>query len=391
MPRTPHPAIQHMLVPTSDASARVEAHAGQSFAARVVCVCIFPRFIRNFRAIVSLLKDGQARDHLCRKLRQAGRVAIAEMVKSLSLTDIISWRWHSLRRDLCALEHVLPALASAIDWDWFSASGDPTRIGHARDALDNASFFAEYVFVMFITTWIDDLFLWIGRCRCGCAEGVQCFYRGRLLKWAYTHAVNAFNEGLAVAEEWVVNFFDGYVYVWQQGLAATRMVFNAGLQAVSYLDKLPWLLARLDMQGVARRCIELYNATPLHLHHELAVELLQEGHPSGYRELVDQIDEDGNGLLPRLRRMVDGLQNVPLDDIAAESPHAIAKRVIAKASSGGFPWAASSCRLSPNLEMVGSLASSTGGDIQTEWDRWSSVVKFKNTHRRAKLPPAEVT
>ena len=92
--------------------------------------------------------------------------------------------------------------------------------------------------------------------------------------------------------------------MWQQSTAAVRYVYARGVEAIQYLDKLPWLLARLDAPGIAARCVMAYAATPPHLHHPLPREFLDPGHLSGLRAMVDEVDEAGSNMHPTLRDAV---------------------------------------------------------------------------------------
>ena len=78
-----------------------------------------------------------------------------------------------------------------------------------------------------------------------------------------------------------------------------------------------------------------------------------------------------------------------MDDIVQEEPHARMKKHTMIVPNHSFPNAAASVRLGHNLDVCTRLPSIVGKDLQTEWDRWNSVVKFTNTWRPAMITRRE--
>ena len=158
-----------------------------------------------------------------------------------------------------------------------------------------------------------------------------------------------------------------------------------------HLDRLPWIVGRLDLPGVRDKAIALFNRVPLARHIQLVRELFDVTTPGNLREEVDLITPDGGNVQPQLSMVLKGVQASPMDDKVQETPHAIVKKAMASAASYGFPWAASSSRLAQNLEDAEEIPPAVNRDLQTEWDRWSSVQKFTHTERAQKATKRWVT
>ena len=162
------------------------------------------------------------------------------------------------------------------------------------------------------------------------------------------------------------------------------------MQKLAYLDVIPYLFARLDTPGVRDRCIAQWNAAPQEHHHEESRLWMDEASPLGLRPLVDAVDDHGGNVDPVLQEEVDSLCNIPMDDCTAEGPHARSKRLWCHCPTQTFAWHASSARLQQNLSDLRQLPQSVGRDLQTEWDRASSVLQMVNMHRPVRLPRKEV-
>ena len=135
-----------------------------------------------------------------------------------------------------------------------------------------------------------------------------------------------------------------------------------------HLDRLPWIVGRLDLPGVRDKAIALFNRVPLARHTLLVRELFDVTTPGNLREEVDLITPDGGNVQPQLSMVLKGVQASPMDDKVHETPHAVVKKAMASAASYGFPWAASSSRLSQNLTDAEELPPAVNIDLQTEWD-----------------------
>ena len=148
-----------------------------------------------------------------------------------------------------------------------------------------------------------------------------------------------------------------------------------------HLDCLPWMLARLDLPGVAARCRERFAAVPAASHHQLTRDFMDPETEDNLADHVNDVDDDGHGISPVLRDAISKMQNTPQDDIVQEEPHSRAAKTVARSTNHGFPWLAASSRLVPTLTDLEELPSVVQRDLQTEWDRWGACIKFAREER----------
>ena len=144
------------------------------------------------------------------------------------------------------------------------------------------------------------------------------------------------------------------------------------------------------MPGVKEHCLARFNHVPAAAHHVVTREYLDPHYPNTLRLLVDDIDEAGGNVAPLLQNAIQQLQAIPCDDVVAEEPHARARRTVLPTPNHKFPWLAASTRLEANLRDAEELPSVLNKDLQTEWDRWSSVIKFRRTERAIRMKRSDV-
>ena len=352
----------------------------------------FPSFLENFRAIVGFLRDRSMFEVFCRNLVRTGKTGLKVVLETLVLPNVAEWRWHTLPECMEVLERCIRSIKDSFVYDWFASSDerDRTRLDRIRRAFGSEDFMWQWSFVYwFSNQWLGKLMHWIGTCKHGCAEGVECFFRGRLLPWAYDTAKRFFEEGLETCNSWGISEFH-FVYIWQQGQAAVRAVFVSGMDAIEYLNDLPWLLARLRQPGIVTRVLDRWHETPREDHHPTSNKFCDPEDIEGLAADLHDMADDGTGITPALDKELSKIENIPCDDIAGEGPHAKASRVIHHSVAGGFEWCASTCRLNANLENGPKWCTACNRDMQTEWDRWSSVIKTTHTERPSRLPRREV-
>lgn len=147
------------------------------------------------------------------------------------------------------------------------------------------------------------------------------------------------------------------------------------MEKVGYLDKVPYLLARLHEPGVRARCLDQFGLVDPDGHHRLTRWFLDADHPDGLRQDVDRMHEDGSGMSDRLAAAVQSLSWVPMDDCVCEGPHAATKRLKMPASAAKWTWVASSMRLQQNIEDCRRLPEEVGTSIRASWSSYASVLQ----------------
>lgn len=77
----------------------------------------------------------------------------------------------------------------------------------------------------------------------------------------------------------------------------------------------------------------------------------------------------------RLKGEVASLGAIPMDDTAAESPHAAAHRLMRHGPASRWPWVAASMRLEQNLADAESLPASVGVELEDCWRTHTSIMR----------------
>ena len=191
-------------------------------------------------------------------------------------------------------------------------------------------------------------------------------------------------DALSTANSWTAEDWGGFEALLVSIQGCVRGAFLLGMSKISFLDKIPVLLARLNEPGVRDRCLEQFHAAPVAAHHRVSREFLEPGHESGLRPLVDALNHEASNMSARSKSEVDSLARSPIDDAVGEGPHARGKAEWDRAHGADFPWISSTMRLSQNLHDVDTLAPILDSlDLQEEWDRYSCIVQpARRAYRR---------
>ena len=107
------------------------------------------------------------------------------------------------------------------------------------------------------------------------------------------------------------------------------------------------------------------------------------------RAHVDNLSDDGSGAAPLLKSWIQVIQNFPMDDSLAESPHAQGNRIGRHGTKTSFSWTAATMRLNQNLSDTREFTSSLGANLEAVWYCHSSVLQTKerSLHRPIKCTP----
>ena len=89
----------------------------------------------------------------------------------------------------------------------------------------------------------------------------MCFKKGRRLPQAHSFAMNPLRDGLAQADAGTVECFDGEREVLDAAQAVVRATFQLRVVKLDYLDRIPYLVARLRQLGVKSRCMTQFAST----------------------------------------------------------------------------------------------------------------------------------
>lgn len=205
--------------------------------------------------------------------------------------------------------------------------------------------------------------------------------KGRRLPEAYRYAVGELNRGLAEANAWTPESrCAGGAHTWLASQACVRATFELGMRKIHFLDKVPYLLARLSEPGVPQRCIDQWNSCDEDKHHRVTVEFLS---PTGsLRRHIDKYNTTSGDMSDELRREVDSLAAIPLDDSAAESPHAVAHRLMGHSRAATWPWVAATMRLDQNLRDAREVPAFVDSSFDDLWASHTNVLRGPSSRAR---------
>ena len=210
---------------------------------------------------------------------------------------------------------------------------------------------------------------------------------GRRLAEAETYIKASLGRGLTEALTWNVDSFGCSADELQQLLVTVRSSYTLATKRFEYVGLLPWLLTRLPEAGIKQRCLTQYEAYTKH--HPITHKFLKPGEL--LRDHVDSVRPDGTGISSLLQSWIDMLRAIPMDDSIAEAPHAVGNRLGRAAPRSGIAWAASSMRLTQNLDDVKLHSQALGTDLQQLWLKHSSILQTQRhkLDRPMKIPPKE--
>ena len=268
----------------------------------------FASWLDSFKAVVGFLRSVSVVSELSKMFIDGGVPAMAEVLRKLRLPHFAAWRWGTLRDCCKGVEPILEPLARHLDANVFRGSRDPTIIAKVEAALASRAWRQHFGVVFWICTWLGRITDWCGGCSCHDAQdpdAMDCSERGRRWLEAHSFALQALRSGLDIANGWTGES-------WGLGLefvlalqACVRGAFALAREKIGFLNKLPYLLFRLREVGIARRCVEEFDRTPIEAHHRVSVAFLRLGSP--LRAAMEQIRPDGSGISSLLQTALQGL------------------------------------------------------------------------------------
>ena len=190
------------------------------------------------------------------------------------------------------------------------------------------------------------------------------------MPYVYAMAADTLRRKLVESNAWTPFDWDGCAELVADLQGSMRNVYVLAYRHITPFDRLPYLMSRLRHPGVRDRVLEQYSEVPDHLHDPLTRRALALG--STLRRAIEAMQPDGTGMESELNNFVSNLEEVPLDDSVAESPHSLVKRVQLHARSSTWGWAAASVRLRQNIKHCEKFAFA---GVQQAWDSCSSVLR----------------
>lgn len=212
------------------------------------------------KSIVRFFRNELVINEVARCLERDGHGGLASVMRSVSLVSFANWRWGTLA-DVCRVVSTFASsLAENFDASPFVDQRDTTDFKMVVAALKSASWHRLLEFVTWYTRHLTDLMEWAGGCPChnsmdDSGRAHKCDRRGRRLHQAYSEISRVLSDMLAEATEWTPNTFGGDVAMWQECQGMVRFTFVYGKEKSAFLNKVPYLLAKLGEACLADRSL----------------------------------------------------------------------------------------------------------------------------------------
>lgn len=218
----------------------------------------FPGFLVKLQSVVKFLRNDLNIGEICRSLEENGHHGLAEVLRRTSLVSIALWRWGTLAKACGALDQFILSLAEHFDPKPFADQRDTVVVRNVVAALRSATWLALFRFVKWYTCKLEDLMNWVGGCACHEAalqdgRAVSCDRKGRRLTEASAKVVDVLESMLAESDAWTEHFFNGDIELWREAQGVVRMSVEYASEKFAFLDRIPYLLARLPEAPLVAR------------------------------------------------------------------------------------------------------------------------------------------
>lgn len=213
----------------------------------------FLGFLSKLKALVRLLRSELIMGEICRRLQREGLPAVVEMIRKSSLANFAAWRWGTLAQVCGALSCYLETLVDNFDFSTFVAAEqrDSEEAKQVCAALRSPAWHRMFHFVNWFASELTGLMNWVGGCSChdvgdNSAEAKKCTQKGRRLTEAYDKVLQVVTTMLDEANSWPPAHFGGDLELWRECQGAVRFTNLLAREKAAFLDKVPYLLARLS-------------------------------------------------------------------------------------------------------------------------------------------------
>lgn len=215
---------------------------------------------------------------------------------------------------------------------------------------------------------------------------ITCRHRGRLVPYAYDFACERIAEIVQEALEWTLAFWDGDADFLHKAVAVVRATASRALQKIEFLDRVPYLFAKLGYNpGIRPRLYAQYAQPGTHQRQTYRF-MIEDGE---LRSAIDVMRDGFDLSNALLDQSVTAIRDLPLNDEVNEKPHAVFSRIHAHAPSSSFAWKASTSRLPQNLDDCYTLSAAASQDLQFHYNTFRQVVQPRNRKRDPKMSRAK--
>ena len=127
----------------------------------------------------------------------------------------------------------------------------------------------------------------------------MCCRKGRRVYQAYDHMKTTLNAAMQDADTWTESMFPDRAHL-QAAQGVVRSTFGLCMRKCEYLDRLPFLLARLGHDSVKARVLAQFAEADVSEHHAVTLHFLLPG--SELRQQLDELPEGPYDLPNPLKR-----------------------------------------------------------------------------------------
>jgi hypothetical protein len=346
----------------------------------------FPDFLAKLKSLARVLRNHGLNQTLVRNFRTLGFHALADVIAGVSLPTFAEWRWGTLAITMRELDEIIGSLRMVFQPHQLGAVKDAEMVKNVQAmAAGLASDFWHrcFRFVAWLMGWLNRIQRFGTGCLCHMAqltagEAVDCWRKGRIIPEAFQWTTSQLDWGLASSRDWSPEAWDNDVVFYTQISGATRIAFQSGSELISIFDRLPFLWARLDTDGMRDRILGIIMNLNVHQLDDTTKEIRN----GALWADVLAMNGDGTGMTSALQTEVDSIKNIPCNDTTNEGPHSLLKRVQLHSRAASYEWAASTVRLEQSFDLYNDVAQLRGERfIQQTWDRWSSILKREGSRR----------
>ena len=347
-----------------------------------------PAWLQRLKHLLAFLRNHQ--EDIVVAFLAAGHAQEAALLERTSIEYFAKWRWGTLYDSQKSVNQVYDALLPHIDIlrGIFNRITEGSQIDQAFGAFE-PSWHLHHVIVYRFVRWVSRLQRWAGGCPCHAHDdpaGRGCPRRGRRLPEAAAAAEAACGRALLKANGFHANTFGAEASpallreaqgLWRRTVAALKV-------KVAFLDRVPYVLARVGEPGVRDRVLQQWDSRPPTHHDSVTRHFLEGDLGDAFREMR----EDASDAADNLRFELQGIKAVPLDDTVAEGPHAQAARVSARTRRARHPWVFATMRLQQNVRDMRDWPGRFDIDDQRAWNQAYSVINppGKNCGRAPRMP-----
>ena len=243
----------------------------------------FPSWLSKFKKSIGFFRSKSNIMVLRTLWRRQRLFGLAETLKRASFPHFANWRWNTLYLCLKAWDPIQDSVRQHFSVAPFGRNRDRAEISAVNQALHCEQWHLYEKLLLYVCTWLGDLLAWGAGCDCHehllvRGEEVECVYKGRRLQTEWGHINQELNRVLQEANTWSFG-------TWRVGGPQGHLQFQGAIRGTvllarrkfSWLNRVPFLFARLSDPGVAAICLTQWMECNPDDHHPLTRKIMEPG------------------------------------------------------------------------------------------------------------------